>query len=89
MPIIFDREAYKAAAGRAPDVAAFETSKQVANALHKLSPEKRCDAVYADWLLQLQSPTHRGLLQIRKLLIGQGALVANGLAKLNKARIRN
>ena len=82
MPIIFHREAYEAAAGRAPDVAAFETWEQLAKALDKLTPEHRCDAVYADWLLQLHSPAHQALLQIRNLLIGQGALAANYLAEL-------
>ena len=56
MPAIFHREAYEAAAGRAPDVAAFEAWEQLAEALDKLTPEQRCDAVYADWLLQLHSP---------------------------------
>ena len=53
MPAIFHREAYEAAAGRAPDVASFETWEQLAKALDKLTPEQRCDAVYADWLRQL------------------------------------
>ncbi len=82
MPAIFYREAYEAAAGRAPDVASFETWEQLAKALDKLTPEQRCDAVYADWLLQLHSPAHQALLQIRNLLIGQGALAANYLAEL-------
>ena len=70
MPPIFYREAYEAAAGRAPDVASFETWEQLAEALDGLTPEQRCDAVYADWLLQLHSPTHQALLQIRNLLTG-------------------
>lgn len=77
MPAIFYREAYEAVAGRAPDVAAFETWEQLAVALDMLTPELRCDAVYADWLLQLHSPAHQALLQIRNLLIGQGALPGN------------
>ncbi len=82
MPAIFYREAYEAASGHAPGVAAFETWEQLAKALDKLTPEQRCDAVYADWLLQLHSPAHQALLQIRNLLIGQGALAANYLAEL-------
>ena len=77
MPDIFYREAYEAAAGRAPDVASFKTWEELAKALDKLTPEQRCDAVYADWLLQLHSPAHQALLQIRELLIGKGALSAN------------
>lgn len=56
--------------------------KGLASALDRLTPEQRCDAVYADWLLQLHSPAHQALLQIRNLLIGQGALAANYLAEL-------
>ncbi|MEN9576662.1 MAG: hypothetical protein RL514_4517 [Verrucomicrobiota bacterium] len=82
MPPIFHRQAYEAAAGRAPDVASFETWEQLATALDELTPEQRCDAVYADWLLQLHSPAHHALLQIRNLLIDQGALAANYLAEL-------
>jgi hypothetical protein len=77
MPTIFHREAYKAATGFAADGALFETWEQLAKALDKLTPEQRCDAVYADWLLQLHSPAHQALLQIRNLLIGQGAMPAN------------
>ena len=84
MPAIFHREAYEAAADRAPDVTTFETWEQLVEALDKLTPEQRCDAVFADWLLQLHSPAHQALLQIRNLLIGQGALAANDLVELNK-----
>jgi hypothetical protein len=28
----------------------------LASALDRLTPEQRCDAIYADWLLQLNSP---------------------------------
>ena len=82
MPSIFYPKAYEAAAGHALDEGAFETWEQLAKALDKLTPEQRCDAVYADWLLQLHSPAHQALLQIRNLLIGQGALAANYLAEL-------
>ena len=82
MPSIFHREAYEAAAEYGPDLDSFETWEQLAKALDKLTPEQRCDAVYADWLLQLHSPSSQALLQIRNLLIGQGALAANYLAEL-------
>ena len=48
MPPIFYLQAYEAAAGRAPAVAAFEKWEELAKALDKLTPEQRCDAVYAD-----------------------------------------
>jgi hypothetical protein len=54
----------------------------LAAALDLLTPEQRCDAIYADWLLQLNSPAALALLQVRNLLIGQGALAANYLAEL-------
>lgn len=54
----------------------------LAQALDRLCPEQRCDAIYADWLLQLNSPARQALLQVRNLLIGQGALAANYLAEL-------
>jgi hypothetical protein len=54
----------------------------LASALDRLTPEQRCDAIYADWLLQLNSPAALTLLQVRNLLIGQGALAANYLAEL-------
>jgi len=56
LTLVFHREAHKAAAGCALDVASFETWEQLAKALDKLTPEQRCDAVYADWLVQLHSP---------------------------------
>lgn len=53
----------------------------VGRALDRLTPEERCDAIYADWLLRLND--NRGLiLPVRNLLIGQGALAANYLAEL-------
>ena len=51
-------------------------------ALSHLTPEQRCDAIYLDWLLQLNSPARLALLQVRNLLIGRGALAANYLAEL-------
>ncbi len=87
MPAIFYREAYEAAAGHAPDVASFETWEQLAKALGMLAPEKQRDAVYADRLLQLHSPAHQALLQIRNLLIGQGAFAADAFAALSARSI--
>ncbi len=53
----------------------------LAEALDRLTPEQRCDAIYADWLLRLNE--NRALiLPIRDYLIGQGALAANYLAEL-------
>lgn len=54
----------------------------LADALSRLTPEQRCDAIYIDWLLQLNSPARLALLQVRNLLIGSGALAANYLAEL-------
>ena len=86
MPIIFYDQAIRAVAnGRKVDWVKDEhlTDWQaLASALEPLTPEQRCDAIYADWLLQLNSPAHLALLQVRNLLIGQGALAANYLAEL-------
>lgn len=57
-------------------------SNGLAAALSRLTPEQRCDAIYLDWLLQLNSPARLALLQVRNLLIGRGALAANYLAEL-------
>ena len=82
----FYREAFQAAAGGTLPASigdeCFDNWEKLAEALDRLSPEQRCDAVYADWLLQLHNPGHQALLQIRNLLIGQGALAANYLAEL-------
>lgn len=53
----------------------------LAKALDRLSPEMRCDAIYADWLLRLNE-NRTLILPIRDLLIGQGAMAANYLAEL-------
>ena len=76
MLTIFYRKACEPAAARCTNGALIETWEQLAKALDKLTPEQRCDAVYADWLLQLHSPAHQALLQIRNLLTAQGALPA-------------
>ena len=77
MPSIFHPDAYEAAVGQAPGVASFETWEELANALEKLTPEQRCDAVHADWLLQFHNPAHQAQLQIRNLLIGQGGFLSH------------
>ena len=85
MPI-FHRQAYEAVCdGKLPSKltpAHFADWERLAEALDWLTPEQRCDAAYADWLLQLNSPARQALLQVRNLLIGQGALAANYLAEL-------
>lgn len=86
---MFYREAYEAAAGHAPHVASFETLEQPAKTLDQLTSEQRCDAVDAGWLLQLLSPAHQALLQIRNLLIGQGSLATDDLAALSQRSIWN
>jgi hypothetical protein len=53
----------------------------LADALDYLTPEQRCDAIYADWLLRLNE-NRTLILPIRDYLIGQGALSANYLAEL-------
>ena len=53
----------------------------LAKALDRLTPEQRCDAIYADWLLRLNEDRAL-ILPIRDYLIGQGALAANYLAEL-------
>jgi hypothetical protein len=85
MPIFF-RKAYEAACGgKVPPgltPAHFNDWEKLGEALDWLTPEQRCDATYADWLLQLNTPARQALLQVRNLLIGQGALAANYLAEL-------
>src|ERR1700719_2546930 len=53
----------------------------LARALDRLSPEERCDAIYADWLMRLNDDREL-ILPIRNLLIDRGALAANFLAEL-------
>ncbi|MBI4660372.1 MAG: hypothetical protein HY735_16170 [Verrucomicrobia bacterium] len=82
MPSVFHHQAYRAVGGTAASDTAFLDWRSLGKALDRLSPEQRCDAIYADWLLQLTSPSHQALLQIRNLLIRQGAIAANYLAEL-------
>jgi hypothetical protein len=88
MPI-FHKTAYLAACRQKPPSqlgkltdAHFEDDVQLEEALGWLSAEQLCDALYGDWLLQLDSPGGPIQLQVRNLLIGQGALAANYLAEL-------
>ncbi len=82
MPLVFDPQAYRAVAETTASDAAFVQLRALGEALDLLTPEQRCDAIYADWLLQLNSPAHQALLQVRNLLIEKGALAANYLAEL-------
>lgn len=86
MPI-FHEQAFRAGASDGKDLSwlrleHFADWHGLAEALDRLCPEQRCDAIYSDWLLQLNSPARQALLQVRNLLIGQGALAANYLAEL-------
>ena len=90
MPELFYRAAYEAACRDAPPKqfgkltdAHFESDPAaLEEALGWLTPEQLCDAFYGDWLLQLHHPGGETQLQVRSLLIGQGALAANYLAEL-------
>jgi len=55
---------------------------QVADVLNRLTSPQKCHAIYADWLLQIHSPAGPASIQLRDLLLGQGALAANYLAEL-------
>lgn len=86
MPI-FHEAALHAAAGDSEDLNWLRPDhlanwQGLAEVLDRLTPEQRGNAIYADWLLQLNSPARQALLQVRNLLIGQGALAANYLAEL-------
>jgi len=85
MPIFYPEALRAALTGIAPPALTdeyFDDWRSLSDAMDELSPEQRCDAIYADWLLQLNSPASQALLQVRNLLIGQGALAANYLAEL-------
>jgi len=83
---IFHRQAYEAACdGKIPGGLTdehFDNWNLLAVALDWMTPEQRCNAIYLDWLLQLDNPAHVALLQVRNLLIRQGAMAANYLAEL-------
>src|ERR1043165_6989389 len=86
MPI-FHPNAYRAACrGQIPDALTeehFESWEKLEEALLWLPTDgQRGDAIYGDWLLQLNNPGGTERLAIKSLLIGGGALAANYLAEL-------
>src|SRR5690554_2797626 len=64
------------------EIGDLSTWEGVARALERLTPAQRCHAIYADWLMQLHVSGGSSHIQIRDLLLGQGALAANYLAKM-------
>ena len=61
----------------------FESWEKLEEALLWLPTDEQCsDAIYGDWLLQLNNPGGTERLAIKSLLIGNGALAANYLAEL-------
>jgi len=86
MPAAFYREAIAIALGTEDHELVPEQHPasfgEVAEILRELNPEQRCDAIYADWLLQLHHPGNEAQIQIRDLLLGQGAMDAHYLAEL-------
>lgn len=90
MPV-FNKAAYLAACHDAPppEVAAgsltdahFDSYELLDEALSWLSDEQRCDALYADHIVELGGVSVNEKLAIRNLVVGQGALDANYLAEL-------
>ena len=84
---VFYRKAYEAACrGAVPAELKdehFETWKLVDEALRWLpTDEQRSDAIYGDWLMQMNQPGSGEKATIKNLLIGNGALAANYLAEL-------
>lgn len=77
MPSIFHPQACEPAFHHAAGFVSSGGWEQLVKALDKVTPEQWCDAVDADWLLQLHTPAHQALLQIRNRLIGQRTLPAN------------
>lgn len=81
----FEPVALRAVLGELPhgaQPADFTDWNRVSDLLGALTPEQRCDAVYAEWLHQLQSSSGAILLSVRNDLITHGALAANYLAEL-------
>jgi hypothetical protein len=64
------------------EIRELETWQDVASALDALDAIGRCHAIYCDWLLQLNASGGRSQIQIRDLLLGQGALAANYLGEM-------
>jgi hypothetical protein len=87
MPEIFHPKAYHAVINGDSKLAKklkpehFEKYELLNDALGWLTPQQRCDAIYADWLEQINSPSGAVLLRQRDLLIQQGGLAANYLAE--------
>jgi hypothetical protein len=81
MPI-FHRVAFEVASGaQVPPVVDFRDLLQLGEALDRFAPEQHCDALYADWLLRVNSDRLL-ILPLSNRLIDQGALAANYLAEL-------
>ncbi|MBN9688984.1 MAG: ATP-binding protein [Verrucomicrobia bacterium] len=81
----FEDVALRAVLGQLPPEtsrADFTNWDKVSALLARLTPEQRCDSVYAEWLHQLQSSSGQILLSVRNDLISHGALAANYLAEL-------
>lgn len=88
MPSIFYPKAYEAACKDNPPrqlrrltPAHFEEFSLLNEALEWLTPQQRCDAIYASWLLSLNGPDSGILLEVRNRLVRQGGLDANYLAE--------
>jgi hypothetical protein len=81
----FEDVALRAVLGQLPPGTSrvdFTDWDKVSALLARLTPEQRCDSVYAEWLHQLQSSSGQILLSVRNDLISHGALAANYLAEL-------
>lgn len=81
----FEPVALRAVLGQLPpgaQITDFTDWSRVSELLGNLTPEQRCDAVYAEWLHQLQSSSGPILLSVRNDLVSHGALAANYLAEL-------
>ena len=87
MPDIFHRKAFEAVCRDEPKILAklrpehFQEARGLDEALGWLTPQQRCDAVYASWLESVNGPDSGVLLEVRKRLIQQGGLSANYLAE--------
>lgn len=84
---VFYKEAIAAAARVEGECIALDSIPElnswqaVAEELGRLSPAKRCHAIYADWLLILHHSGGDAQISMRNNLLGQGALAANYLAE--------
>ncbi|MCW5557364.1 MAG: hypothetical protein KIT22_05995 [Verrucomicrobiae bacterium] len=76
----FEPIALRAVLGQLPlgaQPADFTDWNRVSYLLGALTPEQRCDAVYAEWLHQLQSASGPILLSVRNDLISHESLSVN------------